>query len=186
MSNLLNISAMVVLFDLGLDAQDFINKLFPNGWEPLVVQLLAFGVLVLAGVFLAYKPVKKLLNERASYVEKNIKEAEEKNSAAFKLQQEAEDNIVKSQKEARSIINEAKKDAIREHDEMIAQTKVEIQNSKLQADKEIAKSKEKALDDIHNEIVNVALDASKVILNREINEEDNSRLIEDFIKEVDK
>ena len=79
MSNLLNISAMVVLFDLGLDAQDFINKLFPNGWEPLVVQLLAFGVLVLAGVFLAYKPVKKLLNERASYVEKNIKEAEEKN-----------------------------------------------------------------------------------------------------------
>ena len=172
MSNLLNISAMVVLFDLGLDAQDFINKLFPNGWEPLVVQLLAFGVLVLAGVFLAYKPVKKLLNERASYVEKNIKEAE--------------DNIVKSQKEARSIINEAKKDAIREHDEMIAQTKVEIQNSKLQADKEIAKSKEKALDDIHNEIVNVALDASKAILNREINEEDNSRLIEDFIKEVDK
>ena len=186
MSNLLNISAMVVLFDLGLDAQDFINKLFPNGWEPLVVQLLAFGVLVLAGFFLAYKPVKKLLNERASYVEKNIKEAEEKNSAAFKLQQEAEDNIVKSQKEARSIINEAKKDAIREHDKMIAQTKVEIQNSKLQADKEIAKSKEKALDDIHNEIVNVALDASKAILNREINEEDNSRLIEDFIKEVDK
>ena len=51
---------------------------------------------------------------------------------------------------------------------------------------EIAKSKEKALDDIHNEIVNVALDASKAILNREINEEDNSRLIEDFIKEVDK
>ena len=42
-----------------------------------------------------------------------------------------------------------------------------------------------ALEDIHNEIVNVALDASKAILRREINEEDNSKLVEEFIKEVD-
>ena len=172
MSNVVSISTMVVaLFDLGLDAQDFVNKLFPNGWEPLVVQLLAFGVLVLAGIFLGYKPIKKLLNERGNYIEQNIKEAEE--------------NILKSQKEARKIINEAKKDAMKEHDEIIAQTNEEIKNSKLQADLEIKKSKEKALEDIHNEIVNVALDASKAILRREINEEDNSKLVEEFIKEVD-
>ena len=72
MSNVVCISTMVVaLFDLGLDAQDFVNKLFPNGWEPLVVQLLAFGVLVLAGIFLGYKPIKKLLNERGNYIEQN-------------------------------------------------------------------------------------------------------------------
>ena len=186
MSNVVSISTMVVaLFELGLDAQDFVNKFFPNGWEPLVVQLLAFGVLVLAGIFLGYKPVKKLLNERGNYIEQNIKEAEEKNVMAAKLAQEAEENILKSQKEARKIINEAKKDAMKEHDEIIAQTNEEIKNSKLQADLEIKKSKEKALADIHNEIVNVALDASKAILRREINEEDNSKLVEEFIKEVD-
>ena len=55
---------------------------------------------------------------------------------------------------------------------------------KIDAQEDIEKAKQEALTDVHNEIVNVALEASKEILQREINEKDNSKLVEDFIKEV--
>ena len=40
---------------------DFINKLFPNGLWDLIIQLLAFVVLLLIVFFLGYKPVKKMV-----------------------------------------------------------------------------------------------------------------------------
>ena len=41
-----------------------------------------------------------------------------------------------------------------------------------------------ALNDIRNEMVNVALTASKEILKREVDEKDNTRLAEDFINRL--
>lgn len=184
--DIITISTMVKsLIDLGFDAQDFINKIFPNGILPFVAQFLAFLVLVLAGIFLGYKPVKRILTERAKYVEGNIKNAEEKNAEAIKHESIARENIDKSEIEARKIINDAKDDAIKAHNQIMSDTQEEVKQTKLQASVEIEQSKKKALEDIHNEIVSVALDASKSILEREINEKDDSILVEQFIKEVD-
>ena len=87
MSNTIHIfMGFVTLFDLELDPQDFINKLFPNGWVPVVVQLSAFIVLAIAATFFLYKPVKKLLKERGDYVESHIHNAET-------LDQEAQEKL---------------------------------------------------------------------------------------------
>ena len=85
---------------LPIDVQDFINKIFPNGFLGILSQLLAFIVLVLAMVFLVYKPVKKILVKRQEYVENNIKEAEESNKKAQIHEEESRSNILSSKKEA--------------------------------------------------------------------------------------
>lgn len=185
MSNAILFSTLVnSLVDLGFDAQDFINKIFPNSGWPLITQFIVFGVLVLAGTFLGYKPVKKILEARADYIESNIKQSAELKQEAEKNVTQSLENVASSEIEARKIINDAKEEAIRQHDAIMAETAEEVKKAKLQADVEIEQSKQKALDDIHNEIVNVALDASKAILEREINVKDNTKLVEDFIKEV--
>ena len=70
-------------------------------------------------------------------------------------------------------------------DEMIADTHVQIRKMKSDAEHDIEQSKKEALEDIHDEIVSVALMASSEVLKREINEKDNARIVEDFIKEME-
>ena len=52
---------------------------------------------------------------------------------------------------------------------------------KADAEKDIERSRQEALDDIHKEMVDIALLTSSEILKREVNQEDNSRLAKEFI-----
>ena len=56
---------------------------------------------------------------------------------------------------------------------------------KLRAEKDIERAKEEAKDEIKKEMINIALDASSVILKREVNSDDNARLVEEFIKDIE-
>ena len=67
---------------------------------------------------------------------------------------------------------------------MINEAKEEVKEMKLAAQDDIEQAKVDALNDIRNEMVNVALTASKEILKREVDNEDNVRLAEDFINRI--
>ena len=67
---------------------------------------------------------------------------------------------------------------------MILEAKEEVKEMKLAAQDDIEQAKVDALNDIRNEMVNVALTASKEILKREVDNEDNVRLAEDFINRI--
>ena len=55
---------------------------------------------------------------------------------------------------------------------------------KIAAEQDIEQAKQDALKDIRNEMVSVALTASKEILKREVDSEDNTKLAEDFINRL--
>lgn len=168
------------------EAQDFIDKLFPNGWQPVVVQLCAFLVLVVGAIFLFYKPVKKVLKARGDYVEEHMKSAEEADVAANEKLNQAAQTVQDSKKEARQIILNARKESEDEKEKILQEAEWQAQETKRQADQDIKRSQEKAREDVHREIVDVALEASKAILGREVKEQDHQRLVEDFIKDVEK
>ncbi|CDD91915.1 aTP synthase subunit b [Coprobacillus sp. CAG:826] len=187
MSNTIHIfMEFVTLFDLELDPQDFINKLFPNGWVPVVVQLSAFIVLAIAATFFLYKPVKKLLKERGDYVESHIHNAEVLDQEAQEKLSIANQEIVEKKKEAYQILIDARKEGEDEKARILSNAENEANKVREQAEVDIELSRQKAIDDVHNEMVNVALEASKALLGREVNKEDQERLIAQFIKDVDR
>ena len=57
---------------------------------------------------------------------------------------------------------------------------------KKAADEEIALAKKKSEQDVQREIVGVAIAASEAVLGREVNKEDEERLLADFVNEVKK
>ena len=67
---------------------------------------------------------------------------------------------------------------------MVEQTRKEVEQMKLQAEEDIKRSQQDALEAIHDEMVAVALDASAEILKREVNEKDNKRLAEEFVNNL--
>ena len=170
--------------DIGEEIGKIKDKLIPS-WLSFVVQLAAFIVLLVIVILVAYKPVKKMIKKRQDYIEDNIREAEQNKALAKQSVLDAKEMVIASRKEANEIIDKAKLDAENSRQKSIESTKLEIQKMKLDAQKDIEKSQQDALDDIHKEMVDVALMASSEILKREVNEKDNTRLTEEFIKNLE-
>lgn len=165
-------------------AKDFLDKLFPNFWS-FVINLLALIVLFVFLYYIAYKPVTKYLNARKDYVEKNIRESEEAKKLYETRAAKSDEIIKEARQEASEIIAKAKVDAEVSAKAIVKEADEQAMARQKAADVSIAQAEEKAKRAIHDEIVNVALDASKQVLGREINVEDNARLVDDFIESVE-
>ncbi|MCR5505735.1 MAG: F0F1 ATP synthase subunit B [Bacilli bacterium] len=180
---------LVVLDDVAsssapITEENFIDKLIPN-WTSFVTQVSALIIMIILVIIVGYKPVKKMLKKRQDYIEASILDAEVAKKQAERDAAQASEMIIASKKEASEIIKSAEADASRRSEDMIEQTNAQIAKMKQDADKDIARSRQEALDDIHDEIVSVALSATSEVLKREINEKDNSRIVEDFIKDME-
>ena len=123
-------------------------------WVSFVIQFSSFIILLLVVFFFAYKPVKKMLKKRADYIQQEIDQATESHALAVKETQEAKRILSESKSEASQIIENATKKGEEKYEAMI------------------------------KEMVNVALTASKEILKREVDKDDNARLAEDFINRL--
>ncbi len=159
------------------------NNLIPS-WTSFVMQVAAFIILLVIVIFVAYKPVKRILKQRQDYIEKEISDAEkDKADAAINLAQ-SEETILASKKNASQIIEEAQNQALVRKEEILAEARQQVEKMKLDAQADIARSRQEALDDIHKEMVEVALLTSSEILKREVNDKDNARLAKEFIENL--
>lgn len=171
--------------DAPLNENDFINKLIPN-WTSFVTQIIALVFVIIIVILIGYKPVKKMLKKRQDFVENNIQQAEVSRLQAERDAKQANEMIIASKKQASEIIQNAEEDANKRREEILLQTDKDVAKMKLDAEKDIEKSREEAKQQIHDEIVSVALSATSEVLKREINEKDNARIVDDFIKDMDK
>ena len=173
--------------DTGIEkptSDDFISKLIPN-WISFVVQLAALLVLIAAVIYLAYKPVKKIITERQNYIENNIKQSEEDKLIAAQNAKQSEEMIIASQKKANQLLEDAKKASMDERTRMVEETNQLITKMKNDAQRDIEQATLDAKESIRKEMVNLALSASSEILKREVNEKDNARIAEDFIRSIE-
>jgi len=169
--------------NIGETMKTIADKLIPN-WVSFVIQLSSFIILLLVVFFVAYKPIKKMLKKRADYIQQEIDQASESHALAVKETQEAKKLLSDSKSEASQIIDNATKQGAIKYEEMMEEARQEVKDMKIAAEQDIAQAKVDALNDIKKEMVNVALTASKEILKREVDNNDNTRLAEDFINRL--
>jgi len=165
-------------------AEDFLNKLFPNFWS-FLINFLALIVLFVAVYFLAYKPLKKYIAARKDYIEHNLRDSERAKKINEQKAAESDQLILDAKKQANDIIAKAKTDASVSAEAILASAEKDATARQKAADAAIKQEEEKSRRAVHEEIVNLALDASKKVLGHEVTSEDNKKLIRDFTKRVD-
>lgn len=173
------------ILDEAITKEGFIDKLFPNPWDALAV-FLAFVILLVVVFYFAYKPLKKLIQKRADYVDGKLRNAEQSEKEAAKKVEEAKLEVKKSHQEALVIVEQAKLDAEKEKERIHQKAKEEADQEVARAKLEIKQEIEKSKDEIHSQIVDVAFDASKKVLSREVKDSDNEKLINQFIDDLEK
>lgn len=170
-----------------LSSDDFISKLVPDGgWPNFVAQLGALIVMIVVVLIFAYKPVKKIVEKRQNYIEENIRKAEEDKALAKENELKSQEMVLASTRTAADIVADAQKEAQKERNAILEQAALEAEQMRIQAENDIVRMEKEAQEEIRKEMVDVALAASKELLGREVDSDDNNRLIEEFIEDVKK
>lgn len=161
-----------------------IENALPNLWVSLA-QLGAFIVTVFIFFKFAYKPIKKKLNERNEHIKKNIDDSHKALMDAQELKEENDKKLKEAHIKANQIVDNAVNQASIEANK-VKEEAVKEADKKLKDVDELLKQKEEYLErKAHNEIVSNALDASKEILGREFNYDDNKKIVDDFLDQLE-
>lgn len=163
------------------DLKEIGNKIIPNDIWSFVVQLLATLILVLILSKFLVKPAKKFINARKEFIESNINEAVNKNKEADENLLKAENRLRKSREESNEIINNAKETAINEQRRIMDETKSEVNAMRDKAYQDIESERLKMKEDLSNEVVDVALLAASKVIDRNVSNQDNRKIVQDFI-----
>ncbi|MBE6142844.1 MAG: F0F1 ATP synthase subunit B [Erysipelotrichaceae bacterium] len=166
-----------------VDQENMVNKLF-GSWQSLLIQLGATLILILIVGKFFMKPVREILQKRQDHIMSQISTANLIKEKAEEKEKEVNERISRLNVEASSIIDDAKKNAetIKENAYKEIEEEKIIQHQILQ--KQLEQEKISAKEEIRKEILEVALQASEVVLQREVSKKDNQQIVENFIKEV--
>ena len=171
--------------EIGDRIKTTVFDMLPNLWVTLI-QLTIFILVVILFMIFAYKPLKKKLNERSEYIEKNIKDSENAKKEAQEALNKANEIILNSQKEAGEIVQNAQFTAQEKVATVEKELATNIEHQKELAHIEIQNKRKKMLEDSKTEIVDTAFKASEQILKREVKKDDHDKFVDEFIEEMSK
>ena len=163
--------------------EDMADKIFPNIWD-FLVQFIAFIIMIALVTIFAYKPIKKYLNKRKELLAKEVEEAKKNNEEAKANLMSSSKEIALAHQKAQEILKRANEEALSEKEKILHQANEEAKMQIIKANIEIENNKTKAEDELKKELGSVAIDLSKKVLEREVNEEDNAKIIDDFINKM--
>ena len=131
-----------------------------------------------------FKPIKEVLEKRRQMADQEIREAKEAREEAETIKKEYENNIAGAREEAAQIVQSAKKEAENRADQMIQAAEAEVTRMHQKAEADIAQERKKVINEVKDEIGGIAMDIAGKVVEREINEADHKKLIDEFIKNV--
>ncbi|WP_371364795.1 ATP synthase subunit b [Sporomusa rhizae] len=152
----------------------------------LVAQIINFLILVALLTKIAYKPIMTALEERRAGIEKSLLEADRERSLAEKLKQESENQILEARIQARTIINEAIALGEKSRESII--NKANEENGRLlkATQEEIEHCYQQAMLKLKAEVAIMAVAAAEKIIEKNLDVETNTLLVQNFIKNLNK
>lgn len=109
-------------------------------------------------------------------------EAQNASDTANKLKSEYEEQIKTAKDQAQEILQNANKKAQKQSDTILAEAKEQAQAAIKRADVQIEAQKKKAVNEIKDEITDLAILAAGEVIEKDLDDEEHKKLIEDFIE----
>lgn len=172
------------LFSDPFTAEDFLQKLFPNLWS-LLINLLALIVLFVLVYWIAFKPVKKMIDLRKGKIVSDIEEGERKKEEGKKLLEEGQAGLKDARLRAASIVEEAKASSSKIAEGIVKEAEDKARAIEEETAVSIKRMEEKSRAALEKEAIKAAIDASREILSREVTKEDEERLSLTLLEKMD-
>lgn len=150
----------------------------------IIFAIINFAILVVGLKVFLYKPVCNMLDSCREEVINNLNSAEEAKLEAQKLKDEYAAQIQNARAEAQDIINQAAKIGEQTKADIVTEAREEASRLTAKAQAEIAREKTEALNEIRNEIADLAVLAASKVVGKTIDVADHQNMVDNFVKEV--
>ena len=147
--------------------------------------IFTFLVLVALLSKFAWKPLMLMLDTRQESIKKSLADADTAKRELERLQEESSHIIRKARVEAESILSKSSSDAEKLREEMKVKAKAEADAIVKESQRQIEIETGRALRQIRSEVADLSIAIASKVIQRNVSKEDNSRLIEDTLKQID-
>lgn len=178
---------MITAIAAAADVADTAAASTPNllTMDPTIIWTFV-NILVLF-IFFRWKlfgPVNKILEERKNMINENIAAAEKEKAEAEGLKKEYQQVLEKADEESVQIVKEAKERAQIEYNKQVEASRKEAGRIMEEANRAIELEKKKSMEQAQSEIAGIALLAAQKVIQKNVNAEDNKKLVGDFLQEA--
>lgn len=147
--------------------------------------ILTFLVLLTALAKFGWGPLLRALESRQQAIRQSLDDAAQAKLELERVQQESLQVIRQARVEAESIIASSRSDAERLREEMKQKARAEASAVVKNAERQIQLEAERAVQQIRHEAVDLSVMIASKLLQRNLTKEDNDRLIEEALRQVD-
>jgi F-type H+-transporting ATPase subunit b len=154
-----------------------------NGGD-IVFQLFMFIILLALLKKYAWGPLMGIMKQREEHIANEIQAAEQSRVEANKLLEEQRSLLKEARTEAQELIENAKKQAEVQREEIITLARAEAERIKEAAKLEIEQQKEKAVAAIRDQVASLSVLIASKVIEKELTAEDQEKLINEYIQEV--
>ncbi len=162
---------------------DILELLVPDVWTS-ITQLCATAVLFFLMYKLAWKPVKKILDERSRFEQEKLSEAAALKEENEKINEQAKSIISEANRSAEAIVKEAREEAIATRNELVDDGKKQAAQLLENARHDMELERSKMMEEMRSEIVESAITAAEKILEEKADPQSEKKSIDSFVREV--
>lgn len=138
-------------------------------WELLILQTIAFLVLLWFLKKFVYPPLVAMLDKREAQIEESTRAAVEASKRASESQEKVDKLLAQARSEAREIVATAKSEAGAMLTDAEAKSKQQAENIVAQAQDSIAKEVLAAKKALHNETIELVAQATEKVVGKTVN-----------------
>ena len=149
-------------------------------------QMLNFLILVVVLRAVAYKPIVKMLKDREDTIAASLKKADDDAAKAEAALKEYQDQLANARTKAQDIVDKAEKRAQEDHEAFVQATQKEIAQMKEAAEQQIQRERQQAVEQLKGEMITLSLAAASKIVSKNMDADENEKLIGEFIDQLDK
>ena len=147
--------------------------------------LVIFGLVVVVLGKFAWGPILSLLQEREAFIHKSLADAKRDRDEAEARLKEYTEKIQAARAEAASMIDRARADAAHLAEELEQKARADAESIMRNAERQIQLETQRALGQIRQETVELSLSIASKLIKRNLSKEDNAKLIDETLKQIE-
>ncbi len=157
-----------------------------NSWLAIDTwKVLNFGILAVAGFFIARKPVAQFFSSRTKDIEEELSELERKKADAEKKLAEYEARFRNLDQESKQIVEDYIKQGEEAKKRIIAEAGAQADKLEDMAKRNIEQEFKAAKAALQQEIAEKAMAQAEAVIKESISAEDQDRLVDEYLKKVE-
>lgn len=154
-----------------------------NFWTMVFAWINLF-ILYLVLKKLLFKPIKNMIDSRQKEIDDMYSDAEGSRAEAEAFKAEYESRIQGAEEETEKILKNAQRRARAKEEEILAEASEKASLALARAERQIELEKTRAVNEIKNELSEMAIGIATAVIERDVKEDEHEALIDEFIEKI--